>query len=337
MALRVNIICRNPNDDRVIPRFARYLRDRLGWTLSAAPKPGYDAYYLSGYFEAQVCQPWPESPVAAYFTHREEEPPGNAKAKLYDAIARRVDLRIATAQIYAEGLGGYGPTVQVHPPVERERFTIPRQSAQPPASLRAGFSGYTYRNKRKGEDLARRLLEMPIAQKLDWRASGRGWPVATRRLSWREMPEFYQSLDILVCTSRVEGVPMPVLEALSCGVSVVIPRGVGLLDELPSCPGIYRYQRGDLDGLALALERAVETRSSVDRELLRSATEPYTVEAWCDEHRTAVHEASRVRRRHKRPKQARLVQVEVAPGRFVQCHKGDEQKVLEMFRSRRRR
>ena len=33
--MRANIVCRNLNDDRVIPRFSRYLRDHLGWSLTA--------------------------------------------------------------------------------------------------------------------------------------------------------------------------------------------------------------------------------------------------------------------------------------------------------------
>jgi len=289
MALRVNVICRNPSDDRVIPRFARYLRDRLGWTLTAAPRPGYDAYYLSAYFEVQVCRKWPDAPVAAYFTHREEQPPGNAKAKLFDRTAKRVDLRMATARMYAEYLEQFGPTVQVHPPVERERFVPPpRPSPQRgKGHLVAGFSGYIYRNKRKGEDLARVLLKMPIAQTLEWRASGRGWPIHAERFSWRQMPEFYQSLDVLICTSRVEGVPMPPLEALSCGVSVVVPRGVGLLDELPDVLGIHRYKRGDVADLMRAVSEAAELRSDVDREALRATTEPYSVENWCAEHAAA--------------------------------------------------
>lgn len=286
VALRVNVICRNPNEDRVIPRFARYLRDNLGWTLTAVPQPGCDAYYLSGYFEVQVCRRWPDAPVAAYFTHREEEPPGNAKAKLFDQVAQRVDLRVATARMYAQYLERFGPTVQIHPAVERERFVIPVR--EPGKRLVAGFSGYTYRNKRKGEDLAQALLTTSVARKVDWRASGRGWPVRTERLSWREMAEFYQSLDILVCTSRVEGVPMPPLEALSCGVSIVIPRGVGLLDELPDVPGIHRYERGDVADMARALEQAVEMRRRVERETLRATTEPYTIENWCNEHRQAL-------------------------------------------------
>jgi len=43
------------------------------------------------------------------------------------------------------------------------------------------------------------------------------------------------------------------------------------------------------------------------------------------------------RRGRGRPRGEPLVRVEIAPGRFVQCHKGDEQKVLDMFARRGRR
>ena len=282
--MRVNVVCRNMDADRVIPRFARYLADRLGWTLTRTPEPGHDVTYLAGYFEAQVCTPWPAGPVAAYFTHREEATP--AKARLFDGTAERVQLRVATALMYAEMLEGYGPTVQVRPPVERERFVIAERSGR--GALVAGFSGFTYSNGRKGEDLAKGLVQTDIGKRVEWMASGRGWPVKTRSYSWAEMPSFYQGLDVLVCTALVEGVPMPPLEALSCGVSVVIPRGVGLLDELPDVPGIVRYERGNPVSLMGALTYAVEERGSVDPEALRAVTEPFTVEAWCEGHAEAM-------------------------------------------------
>ena len=284
MALRVNVVCRNLNDDRVIPRFARYLRDHLGWTLTAAPDPRAEVVYLSGYFESQKCQPWPSVPVAAMFTHREETPPGNAKAKLFDAVAQRVQLRVAMCQLYAELLSKFGPTIQPPLPVERDKFTIAhsRRRGRPVV----GFSGYTYRNHRKGEDLVKAVLASKIGKRVEWRASGRGWPVKTTRYKWVEMPAFYQGLDVLVCPSRVEGGPMPVLEALSCGVRVVIPRKVGILDELPDTAGIHRYERGDAKGLVRALEAALS--EPFDRKALRAVTEPYTVEAWCKAHAAMV-------------------------------------------------
>jgi hypothetical protein len=292
---RVNIVCRNWQDDRVLPRFARYLADGLGWTLT--PKPcasaDIDVYYLMGYFEAQLFATWPKGPTASLFTHREEEPPGNRKAQLYDAIARRVDLRVAMCRKYADPLRALGPTIQPPLPVERDRFRI----VPPPRHPRpvVGLCGFTYGNARKGEDLARTIVTSAIGRRIDWVASGRGWPAPTRRYSWQEMPRFYQGLNVLVCPSRVEGGPMTVLEALACGVSVVVPVGVGILDELPYIPGIHRYPRGDRAGLLAALERAAFPAHAPDRDALRAATAPHTVEAWCDAHAKGFADAFEAR------------------------------------------
>ena len=273
----------------MIPRFAKYLAVNLGWTLTDKPDPAADVIYLSGYFEAQLLHPWPgKQKVASYFTHKETNPPGNGKAKLYEAIAGRVDLRIATAAMYAQGLVAYGPTIQANPPVERNKFTIPKR--KPGGRLTAGFSGYSYSNGRKGEELAKVVIKSKPGQAVDWRASGRGWPIPTKRYTWAEMPAFYQSLDILVVTSLVEGVPMPPLEVLSCGGSIVIPNGVGLLDELPATPGIHRYKRGNVESLVKAFAQAVQMRPEVDRGALRAVTEPYTITAWCEQHQQAFEE-----------------------------------------------
>lgn len=275
----VNILCRNPRADRVIPRFARYLHDAHGWALTAKPDSHAEVAYLSGYFESQIAKPWPGVPVAAYFTHREEE--GSGKAENFDQVAERVQLRIATARMYAAYLEQFGPTVQIRPPVERARFRIDSKRNRSPV---AGFSGYSYRSGRKGEALADVLVRSKAAQGIEWRASGRGWPVATKRYPWAQMPAFFQGLDVLAVTSLIEGVPMPPLEALSCGVSVVIPRGVGLLDELPDVLGIHRYECGDTASLIRAFGKAVRARGDVDREALRAVTAEYTIENWCAEH-----------------------------------------------------
>ncbi|MDD5059290.1 MAG: glycosyltransferase [Sideroxydans sp.] len=261
------------------------LSDGLGWDVGAAPVPkGYDAIHLMGYFEAQIVKDWPDVPVGAYFTHREESQP--EKARLFDEVAERVDLRIATCRLYAEPLSEHGLTVQCAAPLERDRFVITdaRPSGRRPV---AGFSGYTYKNHRKGEDLVETLLRSDAGKAVDWKASGRGWPVATKGYTWNQMPEFYQSLDVLVVPSRVEGIPMPPLEALACGVPVVVPREVGLLDELPDVPGIYRYDKGDAVGLLRAFEEAVDRLGEVDREALRAATEPYSVQNWVRDHKVA--------------------------------------------------
>ncbi len=50
--MRVSVVCQNYQEDRVIPRMARALSERNGWTLGVAPDPSADVVYLSGYFEA---------------------------------------------------------------------------------------------------------------------------------------------------------------------------------------------------------------------------------------------------------------------------------------------
>ncbi len=257
---------------------ARALSDSLGWGVGAGPIPSdAEAVFLSGYFESQVLSEWPRVPVGAYFSHKEEEPWGNAKAKLWDENAKRVALRVATCRLYAQMLAPHGPTIQAAAPLERERFT-PGKCRKGPVVV--GFSGYTYTNKRKGQDLVQALLSSPVGQQVEWRASGRGWPVPTKRYAWKDMPEFYRSLDVLVVPSRVEGIPMPPLEALACGVPVVIGRGVGLHDELPDLPGICRYDVGNPKSLLKAFEAAVAGCRAVNREALREVTAPYSMQNW---------------------------------------------------------
>ncbi len=46
-----------------------------------------------------------------------------------------------------------------------------------------------------------------------------------------QMPDYYAGIDVLICTSKIEGTPNPVLEAMACGVPV-ISTDVGLVPEL---------------------------------------------------------------------------------------------------------
>jgi hypothetical protein len=133
--------------------------------------------------------------------------------------------------------------------------------------------------------LVNSIVRSKVGQRVEWVASGRGWPVPTQRYKWADMPKFYQGLDVLVCPSRVEGGPMPVLEALACGVRVVIPQHVGILDELPDVTGLCRYVRGNAASLVKALDAALE--QPFDRDALRAATATYSVQAFCDEHERA--------------------------------------------------
>ena len=286
LAAKIHIVTTTVEDDRVISRMAKALVEHLGCTTSPQLDPKADLNYFLGYYEAAKCRDQLGiGTQAAYFTHREEDEFSRDKAVLWDKVAAKVALRIVTCEKYRKLVDHNGLTVRCAAPLERNRFTI----APLPLAKRliAGVSGYVYKNARKGEDLLTELLKSKSASRLEWRASGRGWPVPTVKYAWKDMPAFYQGLDIFVCTSRVEGIPMPPLEALACGLKIVIPAGVGLLDELGEAEGIYRYEAGNVSQLRVALEYAVEA-GEVDREALRNLTKPFSLEQWVADNVRAV-------------------------------------------------
>jgi len=139
-----------------------------------------------------------------------------------------------------------------------------------------GVSGTVYQGGRKGEWMVQRLaFEHP-----EWHviASGKGWPVETTWREWSEMPAYYRSLDAYLCTSLCEGGPVPPFEALACGTPVVVPSGVGQMDELPERAGIRHYPAGDYDAMVGAIERVLAD----DIGGLRAVAAQYTVQRWCD-------------------------------------------------------
>lgn len=275
-----------------IHRFAFYLRERLGWPITNELSPGAINYVFE-YVDTWKLEadPWRkyrewDGPLACYFTHRE---PTGIKHRLWHDAAEIVDLRVAQSTRAAKVLGEYGRTVQAAIPVEREQFCIvPRATTSRPL---IGVSGYCPISGRKGQSLVYELAHYPPAQGWEIAAAGRNWPVPTRTYKWHELPQFYQQLDVYLCPSLCEGGPLGVFEALSCGTPVVIPQGVGALDELPNMLGIYRYAVGDFDAIYRASHRCIEDLGAHDREALRATTEHMTIEAFCEDHRQAFGQA----------------------------------------------
>ncbi len=52
-----------------------------------------------------------------------------------------------------------------------------------------------------------------------------------RHIPFAEMPEYYRGIDLLACTSSIEGTPNPILEAMATGIPVV-STDVGVVPEL---------------------------------------------------------------------------------------------------------
>lgn len=152
--------------------------------------------------------------------------------------------------------------------------------------LTLGTSGFTYPTNRKGQDLWKRLIKSELSEVLEFKSSGRGWDSNTHLYELDELPSFYRSLDIYLSTSIVEGAGMGVLEALSCGIPCVIPRQVGIYDELGFIKGIYRYDKGDYNSMYAAIMDCIDMIKTTkpDKQFLRDVTKQFTLENWSQSH-----------------------------------------------------
>lgn len=131
-------------------------------------------------------------------------------------------------------------------PHARKVFLHTHQLAPDTVVFGVALSINSNQNDRKGLDRLWDVLRA-LADQLEYsvvlRIAGKGW--STREIPkdlealvfvepfmpGEELPHFYSSLDYYLCLSRVEGVPYPVLEAMSCG-TVVLSTPVGVVPDL---------------------------------------------------------------------------------------------------------
>lgn len=294
----IHVVRHRWSDQSILSRKAGYLASELGWTIGEYPDPGAFINYAFPYLDYRI--PNSQLPFAGYFTHREDCLPD--KVEIWNKQAKAAVLRITSAQQYFDDLKQHGATVKITPPLDREKFR-PLPSPRMAGPLRIGTAGIVYRGGRKGEELIARAAEE--LKKYEFRAMGKGWPIQTIWLPYDRIHEFYQGIDIYLCTSTIEGTGYPPLEALSCGKKIVIPKGVGVFDELPDTPGIERYRAGDYQAMIWAINRAAET--TADMEVLREATAKFTIEGWIEDHAAAFaeHEKMEGKKTRRKTKQRR--------------------------------
>lgn len=283
--MRVHVVSRDYNQDNLLGRLVQQLVSHAAFSVAEEPDDRADLNYFFPYLERCRYPLFNATPTAAWFTHRDD---GRAKKEvMWRDAAQSVDLRLTCASQYAALLSAHGPTQVVMPPLDRDKFRPGAHTPQADNPL-VGTSGFVYPGGRKGEALVKRLADGEAGCR--YAASGSGWPVPTRTYRWGEMHEFYQGLDVYVCTSTIEGIGYGPLEAMACGVPVVIPAGVGIFDDLPALENVHRYQAGDFNDLRRALREAVSTLEAggYNRQSLRGATARFTRQAWQDSTLSAI-------------------------------------------------
>lgn len=288
--MKVSIATIKFSDDHILSRLVRYLQEQTGWQVGYTPDPKADIVYWFPYLlKSQQYLDWKGDGLqAAYFSHHDTA--SADKHRYWQQAAQAVDLRIVTTLKYGHELKEYGATAYAHAGIERDKFTL---AANPPTANRnpprVGVSGFTYGDGRKGEALIAKLFT--DFSWLNWAATGRGWQLPkVSALTWAEMPAYYQSLDVYVCASTIEGVPCPPLEALSCGVRVVIPQAVGMLDEIPDTAGVYRFRAGDYADLKRAFSEALADTRAISKQSLRDSVRAWDLKAWAADHVTAFND-----------------------------------------------
>jgi hypothetical protein len=276
--MRVHVVTRDGESDNILGRLSRALVTNPAFTLGTTPDPLADLNVFFPYLEHALHVAFDATPTAAWFTHRDEARAN--KVDMWQAAAEAVDLRLTSAELYAEALSTYGPTALVTVPLDRVKFAYAGRNRAGQERPVIGTSGYVYPAGRKGERLFGKLAQAGI--EAEFVASGAGWPVRTTPYPWQHMQDFYHGLDVYVSTSSIEGIGYGPLEALACGVPVVIPMGVGVFDELPALENIHRYKAGDYADLERATREALDTlaQGGYNPASLRGATARYSVEAW---------------------------------------------------------
>lgn len=283
MTKSVNIVWPDPTGERILDRLARTLANGTGWGISPQPRHDVDINYFMVYIDyAQRFSDWRHTTIAAYFSHYE---PGTPYKKYWwELAAPLVDIKTCTAKQYAALLTG--EVKMVVPPVDIGALYIENGYRTSPHPL-IGVSGYVDKaSGRKGEKFVAQLAS-DLEGTAEIVASGDGWPARTINRSLDGLGKFFNSIDAFLCASTIEGVPIPPLEAMACGVPVIIPRGVGMLDDLPEMDGIYRFEAGNYESMMDATRKAIAKRN-VKREALREViTTTYTPAAWCASHAAA--------------------------------------------------
>ncbi len=114
-------------------------------------------------------------------------------------------------------------------PVNTGRFENPGER-----KLVVGWSGNSKWNDGIEDFKGVNTILKPVLKEL----ADEGYPVEYKfadrnegMIPHEKMPEYYSQIDVYVCTSKVEGTPNPVLEAMACGVPV-ISTDVGIVPQV---------------------------------------------------------------------------------------------------------
>lgn len=204
----------------------------------------------------------------ANFTHYV---PGTNTESLFKKVAHEVDYCIAISESTRRSLLEIG--------ISDERIKVIEVGAAKEFKPKVviGLVGRVYNDGRKGEDMVLKLSsDKEVRKYIELVSMNDCWGVKTLNVESHHL--FYSLIDYLLIPSRVEGGPVPFMEALACGkLSVAPPIGV-----VPSFPHI-QFQTGNYESMK---SKIIETakRKIVELKNISSCIAHKTWESWAFEH-----------------------------------------------------
>lgn len=214
--MKVNIVCSDPTwiYGQFIDKFKLLSKNEI--LLNA--KSGFDVAHYLPYYEI------PKKPFAfstAWMSHMENKEPLKTK---FLSSARLVSCAISHSKKYADLLKRMGikNVVQIMPGVELDKFVPNSETYKSNKPLVVGYVGRAYSSSnRKNPTLIDRVSKI----------EGIIFKATNGKIPADKMPEFYNSVDLIISPSTVEGGPMAIQEALAVGKPVICFQSVGVSDE----------------------------------------------------------------------------------------------------------
>lgn len=199
------------------------------------------------------------------------------RSELAEAMQRLVGYSVSSRRLlslYAQS-GDYpapsavlqdGVDLALFTPRKLERFCEP--AGRP---LTVGWVGNSAWSAGTEDFKGVNTLLRPVIAKLQREGMPIELKLADRQVAFiahRDMPAFYEGVDLYVCVSKIEGTPNPVLEAMACGVPVV-STNVGVVPEVFG-PGQRELilEQWSAEALEAALRRVL-----ADRPMLKALSD----------------------------------------------------------------
>lgn len=201
----------------ILKRMANELASHNGWKVSTLTDPKSNNYYMN-YALAVGSIPC-NGFKAGYFTHKEPD-----KLSEWQEAERVCKYGIYMANRYK-------------PNCEKTAKIFPTGLHNTTRPLTVGFVGRLYSSGRKGEAEIKRVIEASndLLQGIRFKALGNdSWnKLGVKWEEWQsdeQARNWYNSIDVLYVASRLEGGPVPVMEAVKLGKDVIVG-DIGNIEE----------------------------------------------------------------------------------------------------------